>query len=55
MFKIIIAILGLITSGLYVGYLAYSIGAVPLWIITLGTFALAIRELIVEFATSKDK
>lgn len=55
MFKIIIAILGLVVSALYVGYLAYSIEAVPLWIITVGTFVLAVRELIVEFANSKDK
>ena len=49
MFKIIIAIFGLIVSALYVGFLAYSIGAVPLWIITVVTFVLAGRELLVEF------
>ncbi|MGA8258960.1 MAG: hypothetical protein WB783_01985 [Arenicellales bacterium] len=54
MFKIIIAIVGLFVSALYVGFLAYSIGAVPLWIITVGTFVLAVRELLVEFGSKNE-
>lgn len=49
MFQMVIGFLGLVAAAVYVGYLAYAIGAVPLWIIIVGTFALAIREFIVEF------
>lgn len=49
MFEIIIAFLGIVVSALYVGYLAYAIGAVPLWIIVVLTYALIIREFLVEF------
>lgn len=45
----IIGFLGLVVAAVYVGYLAYAIEAVPLWIIIVATFALAIREFIVEF------
>jgi uncharacterized membrane protein YoaK (UPF0700 family) len=48
-FEIIIAILGIVVSALYVGYLAYAIGAVPLWVIVVLTYALIIREFRIEF------
>jgi hypothetical protein len=47
-FEIIIGILGIVTSALYVGFLAYSIRATPLWIIVVLTFALMIREFVLE-------
>ncbi|HEY2558217.1 MAG TPA: hypothetical protein VGI48_00740 [Caldimonas sp.] len=49
MFEIVISVLGIAASALYVGYLAYAIHAIPLWVIVIATFALAIREFIVEF------
>ena len=49
MFEMVIGVLGIVASALYVGYLAYAIGAVPLWIIVVGTFALMIREFVLEF------
>jgi hypothetical protein len=53
----IIAALGIATSALYVGFLAYKIGAVPLWVIVVVTFALMIREFVVEYlgAANKEK
>ena len=51
MFQLIIGFLGIVVAAVYVGYLAYSIQAVPLWVIVVGTFALAIREFIVEFGS----
>ena len=48
MFEIIIGILGIIASALYVGFLAYKIDAIPLWVIVIGTFVLIIREFVVE-------
>lgn len=47
-FQVIITILGMATAVLYVGFMAYSIGAIPLWVIVIGTFALMIREFVVE-------
>lgn len=55
MFELIIAALGIATSALYVGFLAYKIGAVPLWIIVVGTFALMIREFVVEYLGAANK
>lgn len=49
MFQIVIAVLGIIASALFVGYLAYAIDRAPLWIIIIGTYVLMIREFIVEF------
>lgn len=49
MFEMIIAILGIIAAAIYVGFLAFKIGALPLWIIIIATFALVIREFAVEF------
>lgn len=48
MFEIIIGILGIIASALYVGFLAYKIDAIPLWVIVIGTFVLIIREFVAE-------
>jgi hypothetical protein len=48
MFQIIVEILGICLAILYVGFLAYSIGAVPLWVIVAGTFALTIAALVGE-------
>lgn len=52
MFEIVIGVLGIVAAAVYVGYLAYAIGAVPLWIIVVGTFALMIREFALEFRES---
>lgn len=49
MFELVIGALGIVASALYVGYLAYKIDAVPLWVIVIGTFVLIIREFVVEF------
>jgi hypothetical protein len=48
-FEMIIAILGIATSALYVGFLAFKIHSVPLWVIVIATFVLVIREFAVEF------
>jgi hypothetical protein len=48
MFETIISFLGLTAAAIYVGYLAYAIHAVPLWIIVVATFVLAIREFVIE-------
>ena len=57
MFEMIIAALGIVTSALYVGFLAYKIGAVPLWIIVIVTFVLVFRDFTVEYlgAANKEK
>ncbi|MGH8850044.1 MAG: hypothetical protein ACREYD_03530 [Casimicrobiaceae bacterium] len=49
MFEIAITILGIAVSAIYVGYLSFAIHAVPLWVIVIATFALMIREFVVEF------
>lgn len=49
MFQLIIIIAGALVAAIYVGFLAYSINAIPLWVIVIGTLALMIREFIVEF------
>ncbi|MGH8745323.1 MAG: hypothetical protein ACREUK_02395 [Burkholderiales bacterium] len=49
MFEMIIAILGIAASALYVGFLALKIHSVPLWVIVVATFALVIREFVVEY------
>jgi hypothetical protein len=54
MFEIVITMLGLAAAALYVGYLAYAIHSVPLWIIVIATFALAIRELLVELRSERN-
>jgi hypothetical protein len=48
-FQIIIGFLGIVVSALYVGYLAYAIGVVPLWVIVVLTYAVMIREFLIEF------
>jgi hypothetical protein len=48
-FEMIIAILGIVASAIYVGYLALKIHSIPLWIIVIATFVLVIREFAVEF------
>ena len=53
MFEIIITLLGIAASALYVGYLAFAIHAVPLWVIVIATFALMIREFVIEFRTTR--
>lgn len=55
MFEIIIGVLGILASALYVGFLAYSIKSVPLWIIVGATLALALRELVIEFRNGADR
>ena len=49
MFELIIAILGIAAAAIYVGFLAFKIGAAPLWVIIILTFALVIREFAIEF------
>jgi hypothetical protein len=48
MFEILLTVLGIAASALYVGYLAFAIRAVPLWIIVILTFVLMIRQFAVE-------
>ena len=48
MFETIIGMLGIAAAALYVGFLAYKIHAIPLWIIAVGTFVLAIREFLID-------
>ncbi|HEX5476349.1 MAG TPA: hypothetical protein VFX09_00660 [Burkholderiales bacterium] len=48
MFEAVISFLGLASAALYVGFLAYKIGSVPLWVIICGTFVLAIREFVAD-------
>lgn len=48
MVQIIVIIIGVLASFVYVGYLAYAIGAVPLWVIVIGTFVVMIREFVIE-------
>jgi hypothetical protein len=48
MFEIIIGVLGIITSAIYIGFLAYKIHSVALWVIVVATYVLATRELLLE-------
>jgi hypothetical protein len=48
MFETIIGMLGIAAAALYVGFLAYKIHAIPLWVIAVGTFVLAIREILID-------
>lgn len=52
MFEIVIGVLGIVAAAIYVGYLAYAIHSVPLWVIVICTFALMIREFALEFRES---
>lgn len=53
MFEIVVSIVALAASALYVGYLAYAMRAIPLWIIVIVTFAIAIREFVIELRGSR--
>jgi hypothetical protein len=55
MFETIIGMLGIAAAALYVGFLAYKIDAVPLWIIVVGTFILAIREFLVDLRGNSNR
>jgi hypothetical protein len=48
MLKLLTSLFGIVAAALYVGYLAAAIGSASLWIIVAGTFALMIREFVVE-------
>jgi hypothetical protein len=48
-FEMIIAVLGIVASAVYVGFLALKIHSAPLWVIVVATFVLVIREFAVEF------
>jgi ABC-type branched-subunit amino acid transport system permease subunit len=48
-FEMIIAMLGIALAALYVGFLAFKIHSVPLWVIVVATFVLVIREFIVDY------
>lgn len=52
MFEIVITIVGAATAALYVGYLAYAIKSVPLWVIVILSFAIMIREFALELRES---
>jgi hypothetical protein len=54
-FEMIIAILGIAASALYVGFLAFKIHSVPLWVIVIATFVLVIREFFVEFVSGANQ
>ena len=49
MFEMVIAVLGIAVSALYAGFLAAKIHSVPLWVIVIATFALVIREFVVDY------
>ncbi len=55
MFEIAITILGAAAAGLYIGYLAYSIKAIPLWVIVVLAFALMIREFVRDLMENADR
>lgn len=55
MFEIVITIFGIAASMIYMGYLAFAIKATPLWVIAIATFALMIRQLIVELRNGADR
>jgi hypothetical protein len=52
MFETIISFLGLAAAALYIGFLAFKIQSVPLWIIVVATFVLAVRQFIVDLRES---
>ena len=54
MFETILGMLGIAAAALYVGFLAYKIHAIPLWIIVVGTFILAIREFLTDLRESSN-
>ena len=55
MFEIVITVLGTSVAALYAGFLAYSIKSVPLWVIVVLTFALMIREFVLDLMESADR
>ncbi|MGH8686564.1 MAG: hypothetical protein ACREVQ_02540 [Burkholderiales bacterium] len=55
MFETIIGMLGIAAAALYVGFLAYKIHAIPLWIIVIGTFVLAIRQFLIDLRGSSKR
>ena len=52
-FEIIIVAVGILLSVLYVGFLAYSIGAVPLWLIAAATCALMVYAFVGELRNAR--
>ena len=52
MFEIAITVFGAATAALYIGYLAYAIKSVPLWVIAILSFAIMIREFALELRES---
>ena len=53
MTKIILAIAAIAVSATYVGYLSYAVHSVPLWLIVIATFGLAIREFVLEIRNTR--
>ena len=49
MFNLIIGLAGLCVAASYIGFLSYKIEAIPLWIIVVGTFILALYDFIQEY------
>jgi uncharacterized membrane protein YoaK (UPF0700 family) len=49
MFDIIIGIIGMAASALYVGFMAYSIHSVPLWVVVIVALALMLLAFSIEF------
>ncbi|HUJ00847.1 MAG TPA: hypothetical protein VLY46_11460 [Usitatibacter sp.] len=48
MFDIVITVLGAAISAVYIGFLAYSIKSVPLWVIVVLSFAIMTREFVLD-------
>ncbi len=55
MFEIIVTVLGAAVALVYVGFLAYSIKSIPLWVIVILSFGLMIRELVLELREGADR
>jgi heme exporter protein D len=54
-FEIIITILGIALSALFVGYLAFAIKAIPLWVIVIASFALMVRQLLIDLRSEANR
>jgi hypothetical protein len=52
---IIIDFLGVLLAFVYVGFLAYSIDAVPLWVIVVASCALAVYAMVGEIRSARER
>jgi hypothetical protein len=55
MFDIVITILGAAVSAVYIGFLAYSIKSVPLWVIVILSFAIMTREFVLDLREGRKR